>query len=734
HETLHCQRNGTWDHLPYKCLQTCGAVENANQSHLNWLYTSHNGLRKPFEVPWHINIYSTVNSEKYQHICGGTLIQSNIVISAAHCFWNDEKSLLYDKSKFIITAGKVHRDYYSDKETFDIQRASIFKINIPPNFRGSQNNFEGDIAILTLNNHLKLRSHILPICVPWTTHNGIFDGDNQGLVVGLGDIDSDTNFPLLRTVSMQQRQLARCKKDKLLGNNVIPDDKFCVYPDFRNENICKGDGGGGFVVYDRGYPWFIGVFSNIILPNTSYSSECDDKLIRTFTSMYPYELFMENITLSANNDNESSEIVNDEETIDSALSNLSPGCLVPTNNLVLLDIDTKIHLEPGTVILNKVYVNYSCPVEYLLEGEISNSCTGMRWKKLHPKCIRTCSPIKGNSIRVEYYYKDNRVENQTIFKPGTIARIKCATMYRKPTKYLIHEDVHCQTNGEWDYEPFQCEQICGTIDTNLPFSVNSTLTLPNRVPWNVAIYSKNKQQKYEQKCGGTIIQSKIVITAAHCFWDPSEAIIEDKSKFIITTGKFYRDFYANNEMLEVQKINISKINIPITFYGANYDWANDIAVVTLSDHIEYKSHIRPACLTWKEQSEQYIQSNLAGVVAGWGITDNGTYSPELRSVELLSIDSHTCKTKKITRNDNIASDKFCVETGDGKNVCPGDSGGGFVVPTEVNNKILYNLWGVVSNGIIGRGDLVPQCNSNFITTFTNVQYYRQMISGLIAQA
>ncbi|XP_055374811.1 modular serine protease-like isoform X2 [Condylostylus longicornis] len=731
HATINCQNNGTWDYEPFKCEQLCGAIDNTTESNVL------SGLKKPDQVPWHINIYSLRDSNRNQYVCGGTLIQSKIVISAAHCFWDEKKSMLYDRSKYIVTAGKFDRNYYSDRETFEVQRAFISKIYVPANFRGLQNNFDGDIAVLTLTNHIKFRNHIVPACVDWSFNASKYE--QLGLFIGLGVVDQETNYAYLRSVNVKGISSKACKENKLIENYDIPDDKLCVSSQEQNERICKADSGGGFIYYNiyprlgylRSY-YLAGTFSNIIRnTNKSNLPECDESSVRAFTSIQVYESFVKNVI---NNLPDDEELLTTQEPTNAISSNTSLNCLVPINNLILTNTETNMQLEPGIVITTNILVNYSCPEGYVLDGVATNTCNRKSWRKMHPQCIKTCSPIQGHTTRIDYYYNEKLVEFEEFIKPGTIARIKCATMYKKPQKYLIYEDLRCQTDGEWDYEPFECEQICGTVDNNVPFSVNSVLTQPSKVPWHVAIYGKDRKQKFEHLCGGTIIKSKIIITAAHCFWNPSELSIRDKSNFIVFAGKFYRDYYADNEKLEIQKITISKIHIPRTFNGANYDWANDIAALTLNDHIVYRSHIRPVCLTWKEQSEQYIQSNLPGVVAGWGITDNGLYSSELRSVELLSIDSHTCKTKKITRNDNIAADKFCVETGEGKNVCPGDSGGGFVVPTEVNNKILYNLWGVVSNGIIGRGDLVPQCNSNFITTFTNVQYYRQMISDVILQA
>ncbi|XP_055383261.1 modular serine protease-like [Condylostylus longicornis] len=338
-----------------------------------------------------------------------------------------------------------------------------------------------------------------------------------------------------------------------------------------------------------------------------------------------------------------------------------------------------------------------------------------------------CPPIVGHTIKVNCNFKGKGISCDEYVEPGTTAKITCAVMYELPQNTLVHEDLICQLDGNWDYSAFTCEQTCGTIETKTAFSLKSQITKIHKVPWHTAIYWKNETGKFEQLCGGTIIYPNVIISAAHCFWNTQTSSLNNESDYIVAAGKFYRDFYAKNEPENVQIRTIQQINTAIQFSGSDYDYLGDIAVLLLHDHIEFKSHIRPACVTWKNYNDRFISSNVPGIVAGWGITESGANSEELRSVELLSLDGESCKLR-VSKFNKISNDKFCVETSEGKNVCSGDSGGGFLVPVPINGTIYYHLWGIVSNGFKNQNDNVHICNSKFTTNFVNIQYYKDLVT------
>ncbi|KAI8426813.1 hypothetical protein MSG28_014495 [Choristoneura fumiferana] len=59
---------------------------------------------------WHVGIYSKVYTP-FMQICGGTLVTTKTVISAAHCFWNKAADAPLPARKFAVGAGKRYRPW-----------------------------------------------------------------------------------------------------------------------------------------------------------------------------------------------------------------------------------------------------------------------------------------------------------------------------------------------------------------------------------------------------------------------------------------------------------------------------------------------------------------------------------------------------------------------------------------------------------------------------------------------
>lgn len=108
----------------------------------------------------------------------------------------------------------------------------------------------------------------------------------------------------------------------------------------------------------------------------------------------------------------------------------------------------------------------------------------------------------------------------------------------------------------------------------------------------------------------SVISTKAIISAIHCFWDASNEGIFDKENYDIAVGKSRRGL----DDVETYKSQIFKVSNILYDYARYY--ANDIAVVILNNFIEFKTYIAPVCIQFDLKC---VEPGLIGTVAGWGL-------------------------------------------------------------------------------------------------------------------
>ncbi|XP_069781134.1 transmembrane protease serine 6-like [Narcine bancroftii] len=157
-------------------------------------------------------------------------------------------------------------------------------------------------------------------------------------------------------------------------------------------------------------------------------------------------------------------------------------------------------------------------------------------------------------------------------------------------------------------------------------------------------------------CGATLISCRWLLSAAHCFKD------SNTENWAAVLGVHFLDQLKNN----VQKRTIAKIIIhPLA--NPNFDY--DVALLELSQPVDYTNFVQPACLPVAVTSI----SGRRCTAIGWGKTsENGLPSNELLKTEVKVYNNTQCQRymPKITEHMICAG----VPEG-GKDACQGDSGG-----------------------------------------------------------
>lgn len=206
-----------------------------------------------------------------------------------------------------------------------------------------------------------------------------------------------------------------------------------------------------------------------------------------------------------------------------------------------------------------------------------------------------------------------------------------------------------------------------------------TVSPQNKYPWQVGIKEKGDENYW---CGGSIINSNYVMTAAHC--------VKGIKSTNLLVGVADHNMYSTNDdepnvtrLLAVEKVKIHP-------YYSSTTLSNDIALLKLKETLDLSQHkqLRAVCLP-ADDSKTY--AGRTATASGWGLLKSGGNQPkELMEVSIPILSPSCWGMEGVTKKMLCAG----LKEG-GKDTCSGDSGGPLVV--QENSK--YVQVGITSWGI-----------------------------------
>lgn len=216
--------------------------------------------------------------------------------------------------------------------------------------------------------------------------------------------------------------------------------------------------------------------------------------------------------------------------------------------------------------------------------------------------------------------------------------------------------------------------------------------------WTALLHYRKPDGGFGYHCGGSLINSRYVLTAAHCI----QAIPRGWSVVGVRLGEWdlrtERDCENANDAdtctdapvdVDVEQITVHENYDPNS--KAQY---NDIALIRLSRNVYMSPYIAPICLPLKEPQLSRDYVNSRGHAAGWGNTENGTASKVKLKVELEVKDLRGCANIYRPAGIALKDTQMCAGGVKGEDTCSGDSGGPF---TRLDRSTNY-LVGIVSFG------------------------------------
>ena len=204
----------------------------------------------------------------------------------------------------------------------------------------------------------------------------------------------------------------------------------------------------------------------------------------------------------------------------------------------------------------------------------------------------------------------------------------------------------------------QCDTnaSCGCSTLSIPEAriIGGETALQGSWPWAVSL-----RYYGAHICGGSILSSYFIITAAHCMDD-----ITDSASLTILAGSLTLNVSSSSEPYQI--LSITQI-IKHIYYDPN-TFSNDIALLRLASPINITNeNSKPICLPTNDSVQPTDNINM--VVVGWGVTSMSStiLSSNLLQVTVQSIASTSSDCRSVIYNSTL---QFCagISTGGKGNI------------------------------------------------------------------
>lgn len=243
---------------------------------------------------------------------------------------------------------------------------------------------------------------------------------------------------------------------------------------------------------------------------------------------------------------------------------------------------------------------------------------------------------------------------------------------------------------------------CGLrVDDRLAFG---NVTKVFSYPW-MAVLRYDYNGAIVDGCGGSLINKRYILTAAHCLKTrstmPIHSVVlgehtkgQDKDCNVYLDPQGEVDETDCAESIEVFRIESFEVH-------QDYNrpkYSNDIGLIRLDRDVTMKDHIKPICLPVTAALQRQVFEKY--VVTGWGTTENQTGSNILLEAILPHVDISECQLKMDENRLSIRlSDKqMCAGGKERVDTCKGDSGGPLGFSANYNGA-RFVQFGIVSLGV-----------------------------------
>ena len=204
------------------------------------------------------------------------------------------------------------------------------------------------------------------------------------------------------------------------------------------------------------------------------------------------------------------------------------------------------------------------------------------------------------------------------------------------------------------------------------------------MPWSVAIVRKSNGAVAE--CSASLIASKYILTAAHCFRHNSESNFQ----VVLGTASLANEPW-NYEQYE-KRLDIFKLHQHPQY---EKDYYHDIAIIELEEELTFSEGIFPICLPSEASTPDRTGDSVS--IVGYGSAGNDGSNNQLRFADLQVFGISHCE--KELEPMSFTTHLLCAGSPvSGIGSCPGDSGGPLLQYHSKDGRQYYEQVAVVKGG------------------------------------
>ncbi|XP_051895853.1 transmembrane protease serine 2-like [Pristis pectinata] len=195
--------------------------------------------------PWQVSLHY-----KSQPVCGGSIISQDWVITAGHCF--------FDNEALQPSNWKVYSGFISQRQLSEATLRYVSKIIVHRNYNSKTN--DNDVALMKLSRPLEITDKVRPVCLP--TYYQEFPDGAPCWITGFGRVHEHATSVSDTLLEARVNIIGRstCNQRNIYSGQIT-EHMICAGKLSGGVDSCQGDSGGPLVCEMSGTYYLAGVTS-----------------------------------------------------------------------------------------------------------------------------------------------------------------------------------------------------------------------------------------------------------------------------------------------------------------------------------------------------------------------------------------------------------------------------------------------------------------------------------------